>query len=196
MNNRMVIGGLVSVVALAAGIYASTTLGQSGRNRDARPIQAERRDETPMLTSDDVQPSEPEVPSSAPIGHAPPASTVARANGPIAWQMSFASATSTAKPDQLIFVDVYTDWCTWCKYMDQRVYSDSRVQKFAADQVFVKLNAEDNAEGTAFARRVGVRGFPTLLVYSHDGRLIASQPGAFRRADDFLSWLQSASSRH
>jgi thiol-disulfide isomerase/thioredoxin len=192
MTNRLVIGAFLAVIAFAIGIYATTTPGQSGRRIPAQPRQtatqqpaASADETTPSFTSDDVGSSDP-APAPAPVGHVPDASSVARAAGPIAWRTSFAAAKSSAKPGQVIFVDVYTDWCGWCKYMDQRVYTDQGVQRFAANQVFVKLDAEDNAEGTAFARSVGVRGFPTLL---------ASQPGAFRRADDFLSWLQSTSSR-
>lgn len=194
MAKHHVLGVFLAVAALGVGIYAATT-PQSGRKIAPRapaqqqPQQAAQpaaSDDTATMTSDDV----------APVGHAPSAKAVAGAAGPIAWKTSFNAAKKTAKADQVIFVDVYTDWCGWCKYMDQRVYTDNRVQSFAADQVFVRLNAEDGAEGTAFARSVGVQGFPTLLVYSHDGKLLGSQPGAFRRADDFLNWLNQTSTHN
>jgi thiol:disulfide interchange protein len=194
MNSRLLIGIVVFVAAVAGGFFATRTDGQSGRNRQAQTHQnpAPAQDDTPALSTDDVGAVTPI--ETTPVGHGPSASDVAHVSGPIAWGSSFTTATKMAKADQVIFVDVYTDWCGWCKYMDQQVYTDPRVQSFAAKQVFVKLNAEDRAEGTAFAERHGVRAYPTLLVFAHDGRLIASQPGAFRRSDDFLSWLRQASS--
>ena len=192
MRSRLTIVAFLAVLALGVGIYATTTLGQSGRRIATRsqpePQPTPSAETTPSFSTEDV------APSPAPVGHAPSPSSVAKAAGPIAWKSSFSSAKGSAKPGQLIFVDVYTEWCGWCKYMDQRVYTDAAVQQFASDNVFVKLNAEDGAEGEAFAREVGVHGYPTLLVYTKDGQLIGQQPGAFRQARDFVSWLHSTSS--
>jgi thiol:disulfide interchange protein len=186
MTNRLLISASIFVILGVACYFASTTFSQSGRNRDART----QRDETPSLTTEDLPPSR----GAAPAGSGAPApSDVARAAGAISWQTSFADATRTATRDQVIFVDVYTDWCGWCKYMDSRVYSDAAVRDFAAKQVFVKVDAEDGGEGEAFARRAGVQGYPTLLVYSHDGHLIGKQVGAFRAPNDFLTWLRATS---
>lgn len=110
--------------------------------------------------------------------------------GEIEWTTSFSDAKSMAKPGQIIFVDVYTDWCSWCKYMDKNVYSDAAVKEFAAQHVFVKLDAEDGGEGEAFARANQVQGYPTLLVYNADGKLLAKQPGAVRRPQDFVNWIK------
>ena len=111
----------------------------------------------------------------------------------IGWLTSFDGAKSSAQPGQVIFVDVYTDWCGWCKYMDQRVYTHSDVKQFAADNVFVRLDAEDGAEGTKFARQNGVNGYPGLLVFSSDGTLIDKQLGAFRDPRQFMAWLRENS---
>lgn len=188
MINRLLTAASVLVILVVMTYFTTSTFSQSGRNRDARTA---RQNETPSLSTEDVPAAAPAA--QAPVGHAPRPSTVARAAGPISWSSSFNDAQRTATADQVIFVDVYTDWCGWCKYMDQRVYTDTAVQQFAASHVFVKLDAEDGAEGTAFAQRMQVRGYPTLLVFSHDGRLLGAQPGAFRRAGDFLGWLQQTS---
>jgi hypothetical protein len=75
--------------------------------------------------------------------------------------------------------------------MDETVYTDPDVQRFASQHVFVKLDAEDGGEGERFAQANGVRGYPTLMVFSSDGRLITQQAGAFRQSSDFLSWIRS-----
>ena len=46
-------------------------------------------------------------------------------------------------PTKKIFVDVYTDWCGWCKRMDATTFSHSViVEKLNRDWIPVKLNAE------------------------------------------------------
>lgn len=45
-----------------------------------------------------------------------------------------------------IFIDVYTDWCGWCKKMDATTYQDSRIIKLLNGDFYpVRLNGEDKA---------------------------------------------------
>lgn len=47
------------------------------------------------------------------------------------------------KSPKKLIVDVYTDWCSWCKKMDKTTYQNERViQQLNEDFYFVKLNAE------------------------------------------------------
>ncbi len=42
-----------------------------------------------------------------------------------------------------VFVDVYTDWCGWCKVMDKKTFSNPDVIKYINKNFYaVKLNAE------------------------------------------------------
>jgi thioredoxin-related protein len=51
------------------------------------------------------------------------------------------------KNPKKVFIDVYTDWCGWCKVMDQKTFSNGTVAKYANETYYaVKLNAEQ--EGT------------------------------------------------
>jgi thioredoxin 1 len=187
MVNRVLVVASLVVILVVATIFASANFTQSGRMRDQATAQ-----ETPTLTTSDVRSGAPA--SSAPATSAPAPRDVSRA-ADIGWYRSFNEAKTSAKSNQVIFVDVYTDWCGWCKYMDQRVFTHSDVKAFAANNVFVKVNAEDNGEGTAFARKHGVRGFPALLVFDNQGKLIGRQDGAFRNPTDFVGWLQQTSAR-
>lgn len=46
-----------------------------------------------------------------------------------------------------LFVDVYTDWCGWCKRMDKTTFADSTVAAYLASNFYpVKLNAEQKAD--------------------------------------------------
>jgi len=46
------------------------------------------------------------------------------------------------KPKKIL-VDVYTDWCSWCKVMDKKTFGDSTVAAYMIENFYcVKFNAE------------------------------------------------------
>lgn len=50
-------------------------------------------------------------------------------------------ANETSK--KKLFVDVYTDWCGWCKVMDRKTFSNPNVIKYMNEHFYaVKLDAE------------------------------------------------------
>jgi thioredoxin-related protein len=172
MTTRSRIVVALALLALAVPSALETAaFGQSGRHR----AETRRAAVTPTFSNEDVAVEAVPEPVAVP--------------DEIAWVGSFDDAKRVVAPKQVIFVSVHAPWCGWCRFMDSRVYTDPGVREFAAGNVFVKINAEDGGAGTSFARAVGVRSFPTLLVYSSDGKLIGRQIGAFRRASDFLDWL-------
>jgi thiol:disulfide interchange protein len=74
---------------------------------------------------------------------APADSTKKVAAAGVSW-LDFESGFAKAqKENKILLVDVYTDWCGWCKVMDRETYSnDTIVQKINASFVTVKLNPE------------------------------------------------------
>jgi thioredoxin-related protein len=90
----------------------------------------------------------------------------------IAWKTDLSAAQAdAARTGRLMMVDVYTDWCTWCKKLDSDTYSDARVIKQAAGFVALKLNPEKSNAEQAFAQKYGVSGYPTILFLDADGGL-------------------------
>lgn len=63
--------------------------------------------------------------------------------GPINW-LSLEEADSMYKVQpRPMFIDVYTDWCGWCKRMDASTFQDEAVAKYLNDNFYpVKLDAE------------------------------------------------------
>lgn len=67
----------------------------------------------------------------------------ASAQSGIKW-MSWEEAVAANKNEpRLIFVDIYTDWCVWCKRMDKSTFSQPAIIEYMNSHYYnVKLNAE------------------------------------------------------
>ncbi len=89
--------------------------------------------------------------------------------------------------DKKILIDVYTDWCGYCKQMERETYTNDRVQSAIDEHFFaVKINAESsekvNYNGQEismqdFAMNLGVTGFPTTIFLEDNGEPLGFQPG-------------------
>lgn len=54
-----------------------------------------------------------------------------------------AELASTDKNPKKIFIDVYTDWCGWCKKMDKDTFQNAEVAAYMAENFYmVKLDGE------------------------------------------------------
>ena len=103
------------------------------------------------------------------------------------------------KDGKKILIDVYTDWCGWCKRMDATTYEDPAVIKYVREHYHaVKFDAEQHDEVTihgavykwqqagtrngvhelAYKMLNGEMSYPTtVFAYSRMDTLIASVPG-------------------
>ena len=116
----------------------------------------------------------------------------ARANGKnIVWMDSLRKASEIAKSEhKYVLVDIYTDWCGWCKRLDSNVFSNGTLAGYLQkDFVCVKLNAEDSHEGTAVATSYKVNGYPCGLVFAPDGKL-AGKISGYEEAPDYIHTLR------
>ena len=153
---------------------------------------------TPALTTDDLSSSpreEVRLPAETVDNKAQPANMrepeISR--GSITWQRDLNRALDIAKAEgKLIIVDVYTDWCGWCKKMDKTVYADPAVVALSRRQVFVKLNAEDRDQGQGFARQMGVSGYPTTIILDGQSRVLQLAEGYIASPQAFLQLFEKA----
>jgi len=123
--------------------------------------------------------------------------------------LNFNDALSKAKSEnKRVIVDVYTDWCGWCKKMDEEVYSNGKIKKLIERNfILVKLDAESLMEvsynGEQFTEQdlalyFEASGYPTTVFLEQDGSVIEFKynktimknlPGYFK-AGDFRKMLK------
>lgn len=94
----------------------------------------------------------------------------------IDWAPNLDKAQQLAiEKDKLVMVDFYTDWCGWCKELDKTVYTNRDVQQIADEHfVSVKVDAEKSPEVRS---KFNVRGYPTVVFLTADGRELLRVPG-------------------
>ncbi len=122
----------------------------------------------------------------------------------IQWLTWEEAIEKSQKEKKKIFVDVYTDWCGWCKRMDKTTFSDPVVVNYINKNFYpVKFNAEqkeaikfNNKEYkyVATSRRGyhelaawmlrGKMGYPTVVFLDEDVKLIQPIQG-YIQADKF-----------
>jgi thioredoxin-related protein len=113
----------------------------------------------------------------------------------IAWKTSLKSALQAAKKsDQIVMIDFYTDWCGWCKKLDEDTYSNRKVIEAAGKMISVKLDAE-NGEGKPAAAKYKVRGFPTILFLDSSGGVVG-KVGGYMPPEPFMKKLTQIQKDH
>ena len=109
-----------------------------------------------------------------------------------------------------IFIDVFTDWCGWCKRMDQTTFLDKDVVAYMNENYYaVKFDAETSDTivfgGYTFINEGGVNGrrgthqlaaallqgrmsYPSYVFMNEKNQLLTVAPG-YMEAKDFLPVL-------
>ncbi|UXP32152.1 DUF255 domain-containing protein [Reichenbachiella agarivorans] len=107
-----------------------------------------------------------------------------------------AVALNKTKPKK-IFIDVYTDWCGWCKKMDAGTFNHPEIAKYLNEKYYpVKLNAEQREDiqfndhtfkwqdtgrngihELAYSLLNGKMSYPTVVFMDEEFRLLSPVPG-------------------
>jgi thioredoxin-related protein len=136
--------------------------------------------------------------------------------------MTFEEAVEKSKTEKRkVFIDVYTDWCGWCKVMDKKTFTDPQVAQLLNEKFYpVKFNAEQRQDvvynGVTFKFVESGRGgyhqlaasllnnqlsYPNFVFLSGKFQIIrliegyTSLPG-FRKPDEFHLFLSYVGNDH
>ena len=131
-------------------------------------------------------------------------------NTPIHWKTIEEVNDVLPSQPKKIFIDLYTDWCGWCKKMDATTFADSAVAEFMNQHFYaVKFNAE-RKDSVVFNNRVfinenpmknrnphqiaiallnGKMSYPSYAFLDEEGKMITVAPG-YMKADQFIVILK------
>lgn len=119
-------------------------------------------------------------------------STLSFSQEKISWvSIEEAEKMQLKNPEKPLFIDIYTDWCSWCKKMDKSTFQDkSVIEHINQNYIPVKFNAEQKENITfrgneykymnsgrngfnllAYHLLQGQMSFPSYVLISSDGKI-------------------------
>lgn len=108
--------------------------------------------------------------------------------GGIKWLTMEQAIQASKKEKRKVFIDVYTDWCGWCKKMDAATFSNAKAAEYVNKKYYaVKLDAESMktfdykgqtvSERELAGRIFGVNGYPTTVYLDENLDLLSPVQG-------------------
>ena len=127
--------------------------------------------------------------------------------GAAEWKTNFAEATTNAvKSGKYMLVDFSgSDWCGWCMKLDEEVFSKPEFATFAKKNLIcVSIDfprtktqtPELKAQNSALAQKYTIQGFPTVLIMSPEGELVATTGYQDGGAKKYVESLQKMIADH
>jgi thioredoxin-related protein len=140
-----------------AGKSTTGTVEESGKTIPSKPNRTTQKSAKPTPTK---------------------AATVTKAPEVVKW-LSVEDVLEKSKTEKKkIFIDVYTDWCGWCKEMDKNTFTNEYIVKYLNENFYcVKFNAEQKTEINykgktyKFIGQNGARGYHELAAFWLNNRL-------------------------
>jgi thioredoxin-related protein len=90
------------------------------------------------------------------------------------------------KSPKKIFIDLYTDWCGWCKTMDKNTFSDPKIAEYLNKNFYPVKNSGTQARSPhdlAVALTNGQLSYPTVVYLDGANKLLTAVPGYMTPVD-------------
>lgn len=98
------------------------------------------------------------------------------AAGPVHWNPWADDLFARAKAEnRFVILDLEATWCHWCHVMDEKTYSDPKVQSLLAAK-YIAVRVDQDAS-PALSTRYGDWGWPATIVFGPNGNEIAKLRG-------------------
>jgi len=113
------------------------------------------------------------------------------------YEQALQMATKDHKPVILYFTG--SDWCGWCKKMDQEVFSSTAfAEEIGGRFIFVKVDFPMNRklpeaqarQNAQLKQRYGVTGYPTLVIVDGNGGFIGETGYRAGGGKAYAQWLE------
>lgn len=104
-------------------------------------------------------------------------------NDNLNWEENLETALQKAKAENKAVLVNFTgsDWCQWCIRLSDEVFSKSEFEDYAEDNLIlvrldfprsIEQSAETKLYNNQLAQRYGVQGFPTILLFNSQGKMV------------------------
>jgi thioredoxin-related protein len=127
---------------------------------------------------------------------------------PVKWYTIQEALILNKNQPKKFMIDVYTDWCGWCKKMDRETFTNPVIAKYLNENYYpVKFNAEtfdtivfqdktfvNDRKGTrssnqfAIALLKGQMSYPSIAYVNQDLTLLGAIPG-YKTPEELEVWL-------
>lgn len=115
-------------------------------------------------------------------------------NKSIEWLSSLNDGMEKAKREgKFLFLDFYAKWCTVCKELDEKTFSDKKVVENLRNYVPVRVDVS-NGEREEL-KRFNVIGIPTVIFLDSNGNELGRFSG-FKNPEDFLKEIEEIKSKN
>ncbi len=115
----------------------------------------------------------------------PPKENLPLAQTPAGWTNSLKEAITRARSENKYIMALFTgsDWCEYCKLLDQEVFSTQAFSNWAEKNViklyldfpkFHRLPDNISAQNIAIIQKLGIQGFPTVVFFTPRGEPLTS----------------------
>ena len=100
----------------------------------------------------------------------------------LSWPNALAKARSENK---MLFIEMYTTWCTYCKQMEQNVFPSEEAGNYYNEH-FINIRYDAlQSDGIQIRKNYALLGFPTFLYLDPNGLAILKTAG-YQEKEKFI----------
>ncbi len=92
--------------------------------------------------------------------------------------------------DRYVLVDLYAEWCGWCKVLEREVFTSEEFKSVTQDMVLLRVDVDDGGEGSELQARYEANSLPTTLILDSGGVKIGQVKG-YAPTREFVAAMQS-----